>query len=118
MKESFANFSCVLAHKFSALAGGVFETKEIGISALYLGIFAGVSILMTFPFPAGSDKNRVTLTHETYLLQAGSEDERKFWVQAIKKVMFGSKGGGKSLGNLRSSLCLSKSHSCQNGQQK
>ncbi len=42
----------------------------------------------------GSDKSRMTLTHETYPLQACSDEDRKRWIQAIKKVMFGQKGGG------------------------
>ena len=39
----------------------------------------------------------MTLTHETYPLQASSDDDRKSWIQAIRKVMFGQKGGGKFL---------------------
>ena len=36
----------------------------------------------------------MTTTHESYPLSADSADERKSWIQALRKVMFGALGGG------------------------
>ena len=36
----------------------------------------------------------MTTTHESYPLSADSTDERKSWIQALRKVMFGALGGG------------------------
>lgn len=42
----------------------------------------------------GGDRQRMTPTHETYLLGAESDEERKEWIKAIKQVLYASVGGG------------------------
>ena len=45
-------------------------------------------------FNCPGDAGRMSLTHETYLLSADSDDERKDWIRAIKHFLYSVSGGG------------------------
>jgi hypothetical protein len=42
----------------------------------------------------------MSATHGTYPICATSDDERKDWVKAIRKVMYADKGGGMNILNI------------------
>lgn len=44
---------------------------------------------------SGKTQNKMAPNHESYLLWASSDDERKDWIQIIRKVMYSSVGGGQ-----------------------
>lgn len=47
-----------------------------------------------FEIQPGSGQSRMTSTHETYLIWSDSSDDRLAWITAIRRVMYGPKGGG------------------------
>lgn len=71
--------SCVIEHPFSAAESDKF-LFEIG--------------------PESPDRTRMAPAHETYLLAAETDEERRDWIKAIKQVLYASIGGaifGRSL---------------------
>jgi hypothetical protein len=42
------------------------------------------------------DGEKLTSTHETYLMSAETEEERKDWLRFIKQMLYRQNGGGQT----------------------